>query len=77
MFNNFADRLYVLRRLRGLNANEVAYKLGVAPATVSSWELGKTTPHFSVIKQIAKEYNCTLSWLFGETPIDAIEGAEK
>lgn len=76
MFNNFPDRLYVLRRLRGVNHCEVAYALGVTPSSVSAWELGKCTPQCKTMMRIAKEFDCSLSWLLGETPIDDIKGAE-
>lgn len=77
MFNNFADRLYVLRRLRGLGSAEAAKKIGVTNSSICAWEMGRTYPHLSSVRLIAQELNCSVSWLMGEAPIDAIEGADK
>lgn len=76
MFNNFADRLYVLRRLRGLSAGEAAEKIGVTRSILSSWERGHVKPHMSSALLIAEGLNCSLDWLYGKAPIDAVEGAE-
>ena len=77
MFDNFSDRMYVLRRLRKVNANEVAYAIGVTPGTVSAWEMGRTFPQGRQLLQISKTYDCTINWLVGEEPLDSIKGANK
>ena len=77
MFNNFADRLYILRRLRSVNVSELASMVNVTPTAVSSWENNRTFPHGKVILKLTQQLNCSLAWLMGEAPIDAIEGAEE
>ena len=37
-----------------------AEKLGIAAASVSQWETGKTLPETERLRDIAKLYNCTV-----------------
>lgn len=76
MFNNFADRMHILRRLRNATTYEVASKLFVSSAIVSKWEHGKHAPSIDTLNRIADEYDCSVDWLLGRTPIDDIKGAE-
>ena len=77
MFNNFADRLYILRRLRNVNVSECARMVDVTPTAVSSWENNRSFPHGKVLLKLTQQLNCSLPWLMGEAPIDSIEGAEE
>jgi transcriptional regulator with XRE-family HTH domain len=48
-----------LRESKFLTQQEVAYKLGVAPTTVSNWERGLQEPRFSLLRGLAELYGIT------------------
>ena len=47
------------RSKAGMSQAVVAEELGVAPAAVSQWETGKTSPRTPMLVKIAKLYGCT------------------
>ena len=50
-----------IREGRGLRQSDLAYRLNVAPCTVSSWEINRTEPKMGMIEQICKALNCSKS----------------
>lgn len=40
----FSNKLYSLRKQKGLSQDELCSKLNVSRQTISKWELGETTP---------------------------------
>jgi transcriptional regulator with XRE-family HTH domain len=50
-----ARQLKAARALVGLDANELAARIGVTPDTISNFETGKTQPRESTIEKAAKE----------------------
>jgi repressor LexA len=58
-----------LRESKFLTQLDVAFKVGVAPATVSNWELGKQEPRFAQIRALAE--------LFGVTPQEIQDAVNK
>ena len=51
------------RNKAGLSQAAVAEKLGIAPASVSQWETGKTVPKADRLPEIAALYRCTVDEL--------------
>lgn len=62
------QRLYEMRKGKGLSQENVAEILGVTRQTVSKWETDQTTPDFDKIIPLCKLYNITTDeLLIGET----------
>ena len=60
-----AERLYRLRKLRGLSQKELAARLMVTHYTVSSYEKGRSEPNDEIKVRIAKEFGVSLDYLLG------------
>lgn len=56
---NLGERLYELRKAKGLSQENVADILGVTRQTVSKWETNQTTPDFDKILPLCKLYEIT------------------
>lgn len=63
------DRLKELREEVELNQEEVAKKISVTRATYSNYEIGRTEPSISILKDIANFYNVSIDYLCGNTNI--------
>ena len=62
-----ANRLYELRKQKGLSQEELAEKLGVSRQAVSKWERSEASPDTDNLIALAKIYGLTLDELiFGE-----------
>ncbi|MCH5213139.1 MAG: helix-turn-helix transcriptional regulator [Oscillospiraceae bacterium] len=59
-------KLKILRIKAGLNQAELAGRLNVTQAAISSWERGLTMPGTKIIPKLAKTLNCTIDELYGE-----------
>lgn len=64
-------KLRTLRKGRKLTQQDVADRLGLVRATVSNYEVGKRTPHLSLLKKFAEFYGVTLDY-FGVSTNDEI-----
>lgn len=64
-------KLRTLRKGKKLTQQDVADRLGLVRATVSNYEVGKRTPHLSLLKKFAEFYGVTLDY-FGVTSNDEI-----
>lgn len=56
---NLGERLYSLRKSKGLSQEKVAETLGVSRQTVSKWETNQTTPDFDKIVPLCRLYEIT------------------
>ena len=56
---SIGERLYNLRKERGLSQEDLANELGVSRQTVSKWETGESTPDFDKIVPICNYYGIT------------------
>jgi transcriptional regulator with XRE-family HTH domain len=59
------DRLRRLRAATGLSQAKVAKALGIAPASVAHWELGRSRPDPDRFSILATLYNTTIAELCG------------
>jgi transcriptional regulator with XRE-family HTH domain len=60
-----------IRESRGLSQVELASKIGVTAAAVSSWEVGRTEPKIGMIEKISVALNCKKTDIIGrDTPLD-------
>lgn len=69
----FAENLRKIRLNRSLTQSEIAEKIGVKKATVSSWEVGRTEPNLETIERLAEILHCNKSDLVGKDRIDNMQ----
>ncbi len=61
----FKDMLKFFRMREHLSQSELAEKLGIAPSTISMYEVGKREPDFETEEKIADLFNTDLNTLRG------------
>ena len=59
----FRDRLYQLRRARGLSQEELAHTVGVSRQAVQKWEAGASAPDLDNLSALADYFGVTLDYL--------------
>lgn len=59
----FQERLYTLRKERGLSQEELANEVGVSRQAVQKWESGAAQPSLDKLTALAKYFGVTLDWL--------------
>lgn len=59
----FNDRLYELRRQKGLSQEELANRIGVSRQTVSKWEIGDTVPDMDKLIALGNVFEISLDEL--------------
>lgn len=66
MFDNkkIGERLRTLRRKKGLVIVEVATELGIAPSTLTAYELGTRIPRDCIKEKIANFYGKSVGTIF-------------
>lgn len=66
----FQDRLYQLRKERGLSQENLADMLGVTRQAVQKWEAGASRPDMDNLTALARCFDVTLDWLItGVEPV--------
>ena len=74
----FANRLYTLRKQKGLSQEELASRLDVARQTVSKWEGGDSTPDMDKLIALSELFEVSLDWLvLGKTPAQPAAAVQK
>ncbi|MBW4827430.1 MAG: helix-turn-helix transcriptional regulator [Clostridiaceae bacterium] len=63
----FNNKLYELRKQKGLSQDELGSKLNVSRQTISKWELGETTPELEKLIKISRFFNISIDELVMET----------
>lgn len=66
-----AQRIRDLRKSKGMSQNDLAVKMDVVPATVSSWETANSIPPIAHLIGLSKLFNVTTDYLIGA--VDSIE----
>ena len=59
----FQERLYQLRRERGLSQENLADLLGVTRQAVQKWESGASRPDLDNLTALARQFDVSLDWL--------------
>lgn len=62
---SLGDKLKMLRKKNNLTQQQVAERLNVSKAVVSSYELSNRSPSFQTLVKIANLYNVTTDFLLG------------
>lgn len=62
---NFKEKLYELRRLKGLSQEEIGEKINVSRQTISKWENGQTTPELEKLIELSKIFDIPIDELIG------------
>jgi len=70
------ERLYELRKGRGLSQEELAERLGISRQAISKWECGESLPDTDNLIAISRLYGVSLDELVGNAPEKAEENAE-
>ena len=66
----FGNKLYELRKEKGLSQEELASRLEVTRQTVSKWELGDSTPDLDKLVLLAELFEISLDELvLGKVPV--------
>ena len=63
--NNFGDKIFELRREKGLTQDALAELLGVTAQAVSKWERGESLPETAMLPKIAELFDVSIDSLFG------------
>lgn len=58
------ERLYQLRKQKGLTQADVAEKLGISRQAVSRWEIGAAIPTLENIKILSELFDVSVEYLF-------------
>ncbi len=61
------DRLKLLRKEKGLEAQHIAKKINVAKSTYSGYENNKSVPNYEILKKLADVFNVTTDYLLEKT----------
>lgn len=59
--NLIGNNIRRLREERNMLQSELAEKVNVSPATVSSWEVGRTEPKIGKVEEICAVFHCEKS----------------
>ena len=51
---------------RGLRQSDLAKIMNTKPQTISNWEKGISTPHYSKLKELESYFKKTIEYLFSE-----------
>lgn len=74
----FHDKLYQLRKQKGLSQEELANRLNVSRQTISKWELGDSTPDMEKLAAIGNLFVISLDELvMDKIPMEAGKSADK
>lgn len=73
----FNNRLYELRKQKGLSQEELAGRLNVSRQTVSKWEIGDTTPDMEKLAAISELFDISLDELVLGKKAEAADRSSK
>ncbi|MGX7200638.1 helix-turn-helix domain-containing protein [Enterococcus nangangensis] len=63
----FNERLKALRKKNKLTQSELSKKLNIKPVTISSYELGNSTPNNDMLIALSKIFDVSTDYLLGRT----------
>ena len=56
----FNEKLYELRKTKGLSQEELGEKINVSRQTVSKWETGQTTPELEKLIELSEMFDLSV-----------------
>lgn len=63
---NIRKRLIECRKEKGMNQTEVGLIVDKKKTTVATWEQGKSLPDIETLYRLARYYEKTLAYMYGE-----------
>ena len=57
------DRIKAARKYRGRNQKWLAFEMGITQASVSDWEVGKSSPTVATLEKISVLFEVRFEWL--------------
>ncbi len=63
---NFSEKLFELRKVKGLSQEELAEKVDVSRQTVSKWEMGQSTPEMEKLIALSELFDISIDELVGK-----------
>ncbi len=73
----FNNKLYELRKQKGLSQEELANRLNVSRQTVSKWEVGESTPDMEKLVAISELFDISLDELVLDKAVKNDEASEQ
>lgn len=73
----FNNKLYELRKQKGLSQEELANRLNVSRQTVSKWEVGESTPDMEKLVAISELFDISLDELVLDKAVKKDEASEQ
>ena len=64
--NKVMNTLIECRKEKGISQKELAHVVDLKETTVASWEQGKSLPSIDMLYKLAKYYNKTMNYMYGE-----------
>lgn len=72
-----SEKIYTLRRKRGLTQEQPAEKIGVSRQAISKWEGGLSTPELDKLKALSEYFQVTMDELICDQTLYAISAEVK
>lgn len=63
---SIGEKIYRLRKAKGLSQEELGFEIGVSRQSVSKWEADFAKPNMENIKQLCEVFNVTANYFFSE-----------
>ena len=73
----FNNKLYELRKQKGLSQEELANRLNVSRQTVSKWEVGESSPDMEKLVAISELFDISLDELVLDKAVKKEEASEQ
>lgn len=61
--NSLGERIFKLRKDKGLSREALGAKIGVSKTAVMNWETGENSPKLEFVEALAKYFNVSFDWL--------------
>jgi transcriptional regulator with XRE-family HTH domain len=69
---NLSEKIFELRKAKGVSQEQLAEKLGVSRQSVSKWESGESLPEIERIIELSKVFNVTTDYLLKPSEVDEL-----
>lgn len=74
---NIRTILIECRTEKGITQQELSKQIGVPTPTIASWEQGVSLPNLQTLYRLAKYYQKTMDYMYGETKSPLPRGNEE